>query len=187
MKLKKSISAVLATVMLLSASCGESSAKERELSKEIVSYDYKYKIETPVDWKLDESAEVKNNESITLYAICDERCIVLGAGVTEIDQDMLPFNNFCNMVIKNINSKYFTTVSAGDFTEKDVNGLKMRYLEIQNLTFSDSEEEIRAWCYIGEIDGFYVMFIAETLESLASDKQREEVEMIISTFQRFEV
>ena len=91
------------------------------------------------------------------------------------------------MVINNINSKYFTTVSAGDFTEKDVNGLKMRYLEIQNLTFSDSEEEIRAWCYIGEIDGFYVMFIAETLESLASDKQREEVEMIISTVQRFEV
>lgn len=186
MKLKKSISAVLATVMLLSASCGESSAKERELSKEIVSYDYKYKIETPVDWKLDERPEMRNS-GITICAVCQERCVEIGAQVTEIDEGILPFDNFCNMVINNINSQYFTTVSIVDFENKKVNGLDMKYFEIKDLMTECSNQASRLWCYIGEVEGCYVMFVAETREEIASDKQREEVEMIISTFQRFEV
>ena len=91
------------------------------------------------------------------------------------------------MVVKNINSQYLTTVSVVDFEDKNVNGLNMKYFEIKDMMAEGYDQSSRLWCYMGEVDGCYVMFVAETLEKFASDELHEEVEMIISTFQRFEV
>ena len=186
MKFKKTISAIIAAVMLLCVACGDKSGKGKEYSKEIVSYDYKYKIETPVDWKLDERSEMRNS-GVTICALCPERCVEIGAQVTEIGENLLPFDNFCNMVVKNLNSQYLTTVSVVDFEDKNVNGLNMKYFEIKDMMAEGYDQSSRLWCYMGEVDGCYVMFVAETLEKFASDELHEEVEMIISTFQRFEV
>ncbi len=184
MKFKIRFMMLLMAVSMSLASCGGGNHEEESI-KELVSYDYKYKIETPTDWELQDKNAL--DVTATLYAKCDKRPVHLGIQVSDVGEDILPFDNFCNMIVRNINQQFYMNSTIDDFTKRNVYGRDMKYLEVDNIMCPGNDEPTHAWCYIADIDGCYVMFVAETLETTVSDKLHEEVELIISTFDRFDI
>ncbi len=181
--MKKGFAVIIAAVMMIFfAGCNDTEKNEKN-SKEIASYDYKYKIDVPLDWEIpEEKGSICGDAS--LEAFCSRRNANLAVIIEERGDDYIGFDNYCTLVARNLNSAYYTNISADDFKDTEICGNKAKYVEIDNVSSPLGENHVanvHMWYYLVIINGYYTQFIASTPESEA-EKNSDEINMIINSF-----
>lgn len=181
--MKKGFAVIIVTVMMIFFAGCNAPEKNEKSSKEIASYDYKYKIDVPLDWEMpDEKGSLCRDASIE--AFCNRRNAGLAVIVEERGDDYIGFDNYCTLVARNLNSSYYANISADDFKGTEICGNQAKYVEIEDVSSPLGEnhvEHVHMWIYLVIINGYYTQFLAWTPESEA-EKNSDEINMIINSF-----
>lgn len=184
--MKRSFVFLIVTVIIVLFTGCQMPEKDKKSSKEIASYDYKYKIDVPVDWEIPKK-KGELCEAASIEAFCSSRNASVVVIVEECGDNYIQFDNYCTLAARNLNSDYYTDISLDDFKDTEICGNQAKYVEIKDASSPLGEnhvEHAHMWYYLVNISGYYTQFCAWTPESEA-EKNSGEISMIINSFTIF--
>lgn len=187
--MKLRLTALAAGVVMLFSSCGILSDSGDDMasnSKEIVSSNYKYKVDVPTDWEELKPGDEGYASELFMQAACYKRSMYFGASIAEDQASFFGIDNFCNMMARELKKTYVFNFQDIKFEDVTINGVDLKFFEAKNVSEDDNGDgNERIWCYIRQVDDDYIGFVVSTFEDKDTDNKKEEADMIISSYGKF--
>ena len=195
-KAAKLLSAVLCASLIFTG-CSKAEMREMmdsftgekadtELKKDVFSKKYKYEMTVPESWE---------NLNHLFKGDLDNEVDILWAGdlkrgmAVEVTAGYSPyvgFEVFFKSYIDRLNSERSLSVKRSDFVEKDVNGYKAQYIELDDIKVSgDDNTKYKIWSYCIDDEKGIIIFQAIMYQEDANDEMQQMVESMIQTFRKY--
>lgn len=159
---------------------------DTELKKDVFSKKYKYQITVPESWE-----EVNSQYNGALPEGND----IIWAEATDIDAALqvsigsssyVGFDAYFGTFIKNLNDEMSENVSRADFSEKDINGYKVQYIELSDITVpGKSDDKFKIWVYCMDDEKGIVIFESLMRQEEATEEMHDMIESVVCTFKKF--
>jgi len=195
-KAAKLLSAVLCASLIFTG-CSKAEMREMmdsftgekadtELKKDVFSKKYKYEMTVPESWE---------NLNHLFKGTLDNEVDILWTGdlkrgeAVEVTAGYSPyvgFEVFFKSYIDELNTDKSLSVKRSDFIEKDVNGYKAQYIDLDNVKISgDGDTNYKIWSYCIDDEKGIIIFEAVVPQADADDTKQQMIESMIQTFRKY--
>ncbi|MDO5558812.1 MAG: hypothetical protein Q4F95_04365 [Oscillospiraceae bacterium] len=181
----KRFAAFLTAAAVMLTGCSIMNKDDSDCSKQIISYDGNYMIETPADWSPPKTKySMNSNASIEAYCAGREICFCAIADPNVYD-DVLPFDNYCVLGLRMISDEFNLTLSPDDLEDTFINSNKAKCIEIPNIEKEGDDIDVALYLfyYVIKTNDYVVQMMVWTPQDKI-EENRAEITAVINTFSK---